>query len=79
MITSDLTPPGVFRVRMAATAKTGLRENSEIMAEEVSVALRSKCGSVFGRAPDGVLAEPDEALAFILGLGEQTSLKTASG
>ena len=54
MITSDLTPPSVFRVRMAATAKTGLRENSEIMAEEVSVALRSKCGSVFGRAPDGI-------------------------
>jgi hypothetical protein len=41
------------------------------MVDKTSPARRSKCGPTIGRMQEGIMAELDERLAFILGLAER--------
>jgi mRNA interferase MazF len=70
LLTSDLVSPTPFRVRVRADAETGLLSDSDIMADKVTITLRTKCGAVFGRVPDSAMTELNEALMFILGLDD---------
>jgi mRNA interferase MazF len=70
MLTSDLAPTTPFRVRLPADPETGLRTISDIMADKITVSLRSKCGPVFGHVSASGMTRLNEALAFILGLGD---------
>ena len=70
MITSDLGSPWRFRVTVPANSETGLRAPSQIMADKLFTSYREKCGPVFGRLGGPNLAELNEALTFMIGLGE---------
>lgn len=69
-VTGDLSPSDIYRVSINADEHTGLRKPSEIMAEKTMMVMRRKCGPVFGRVPDEVMAELNQALIFVFGLGE---------
>lgn len=69
LLTSEDAPTTPFRVAIKSDDITNLRKPSTIMADKTLIALREKCGPVFGRAPQSVMLELDEALTFILGLG----------
>jgi mRNA interferase MazF len=70
MLTSHIAPVTPFRTLVESDVETGLSVDSDIMADKITVVLRSKCGPVFGHVSPAVMQRVNEALAFILALGE---------
>lgn len=68
--TSDLAPDNPLRIRLAANEASGLRHDSDVMIDKVGPVPRVKCGPVFGRVSEELMPQLNEALTFILGLGE---------
>ncbi len=70
LLTSETPPATAFRVPIETDEMTNLRKPSTIMADKTLLSMREKCGPVFGRVPDETMLRLNEALTFILGLGE---------
>jgi mRNA interferase MazF len=60
----------LYRLSIAAGAKTGLKNPSDIMVEKVLAIPRRRIGPVIGRLSDGDLLVLNRMLAFALGLAD---------
>ena len=70
LTSEDDTAPGLNRVPIKPTSANGLQRPSQIMAEKLMSARRTKCGKVIGHLEPEVMDEVDVALALVLGLAD---------
>jgi mRNA interferase MazF len=68
MITTDDNLVAAFRLRVARSAANGLRFDSIVMLDKISVVWRAKCGPVIGRLSTDQMVEMDTSLALVLSL-----------
>lgn len=66
-ITSFVSQPGLFRVPLVPTASNGLKTESEVMADKISPASRSKIAGVIGTIDDWTMRRIERAMALALG------------
>jgi mRNA interferase MazF len=59
-----------YRLAIPPTNITGLRATSYVMGDKIFAIRRDKCGPVFGRLPDELLAELNDMLAMVVGLAD---------
>jgi mRNA interferase MazF len=68
-LTSERVGTPLFRVPVTATADSGLKKESEAMADKLTTLRRDRIGLVIGRLDDLVMDRIDSAVLLWLGLG----------
>lgn len=68
-ITSDLEDAAAVRVTIEPTPDNNLRRLSHAMVDKITVLHTGRVGQTIGRLDARTMAEIDERLAFVLGLG----------
>lgn len=68
MITTDDELVSAFRLRVVRSAANGLRFDSIVMLDKISVVWRAKCGPVIGRLDNDQMTEVDASLALVFSL-----------
>jgi len=68
LLTSFATETPLIRVRIEATAGTGLATTSFAMLDRIMTAPRSKAGPIIGRLDDAAMLAVNRAMAVFLGL-----------
>ena len=66
-VTSELRDAPLFRIRVAASAQTGRRQPSDVMADKPQTVPRDKVGETIGRLPDDTMLRVNRAIALFLG------------
>jgi mRNA interferase MazF len=69
-MTSTLQDFPVFRVRVAPTPANGLRQASDIVADQIYTIRSEKAGEVLGRLDAAVMSDLDQAIAIFTGLAD---------
>ena len=70
LITTTTRETPLYRVDVAATLETGLREASQIMVEKIMAIRRDKCGTVIGRLDEASFATLNRLLALMIGVAD---------
>jgi mRNA interferase MazF len=71
-VSSELTGLAMFRVRISASASTGLRIDSEVMADKISAVCRHRIRKHVGKLSSSQMELVDLAIRTWLELGEPT-------
>lgn len=66
-LTSDLSAPFEFRLRLQPTPANGLTKTSDVMADKLTAVARSKCRNPIGRLDDEEMERLSGLLAVLLG------------
>ncbi len=66
-VTSELRDAPLFRIRVEASAQTGLRQPSDIMVDTPQSVPRDKIGEPIGRLADDTMLRVNRAIALFLG------------
>ena len=69
-LTSELRDAPLFRLRVEATAETGLRVASEVMVDKAVTVARAKVGPAFGRLDADARAALDRLVALFFGIAK---------
>lgn len=69
MTTTQRDTP-LYRLDIAATPSTGLREPSQAMVDKITAVRRDKCGGVIGHLGQGELISLDRMLALVIGIAD---------
>lgn len=70
LLTATVRDAPLYRVDLAATEGTGLREASQVMVDQITAARRNRCGPPIGRADERTMAALGRMLSFIVGLAD---------
>lgn len=70
LLTSTLRAAPLYRLDVAASATTGLREPSQAMVDKIMAVRRDKCGGAIGRLSQGELMALSRMLALVTGIAD---------
>lgn len=68
LLTSTLVDAPLLRIRIPATATTGIERDSDVMIDELVTVRRSALGARIGRVSSQQLVEVERALVVFLGI-----------
>lgn len=68
--TTDPTDAPLFRLAIAPSAGTGLKEPSRLMIDKITTVLRAKLGARIGRLSDADMLRLNRAALIFLGLAD---------
>ena len=70
LITSKLQEASVYRLDVPASEQTGLREPSQVMADKIMAARRTKCGPRVGRFDAAAIQALNRMLVVVTGIAD---------
>jgi mRNA interferase MazF len=70
LITTGLHNAPIYRITVAASEATGLRNESFVMADKIMAVRRDRCGIVIGRADDEFMTSLGRNLAIMIGVAD---------
>lgn len=69
LLTSNREGIGAFRIEIAPSPANGLRLDSVVMLDKITMVLRGKCGPVIGRLLPEEMNPVEAGLMLVFGLG----------
>jgi mRNA interferase MazF len=69
LVTSTLIDAPLFRLTVEASARNGLRQTSQIMADKLVAVRREKIGRRIGSLDDATMLRLTRSLGFVLAIG----------
>jgi mRNA interferase MazF len=70
LMTTTTRQTPLYRIDVAASRETGLREASQIMVEKIMAIRRDKCGAAIGRLDDAASSTLNRMLALMVGIAD---------